>query len=160
MALKECKAFAMDRFNLTDALKNRLGFKDLQTGNSRRTSERISAIRVAVKEGARPILAVEGLVNFFCADRGCKRHEAAGQPLGQAHDVRNYRGMLAGKHAACSPEAGEHFIRYKQHIVSGTKFAITLECLDRVHDHAARTLNEGFDDHGRNVVAVLFKGSL
>src|SRR5207237_1420725 len=75
MISKLSQAFSMDALNCCNAFENRLGFKNLQTGNRCSTAQRISCIRMAVEERARPIHTVENLVDLSPAYRNRERQE-------------------------------------------------------------------------------------
>src|SRR6266850_5299969 len=107
---------------------------------------------MAVEERARTIRTIENVVDLSAAYGDCEGQEPSGQSLRQAHQIRRYSSMLACKHAACTAQTCEDLIGNEQHLVGRAQLVKSLEFAGRVHNHAARTLDERLNDHGRDFV--------
>jgi hypothetical protein len=82
------KSVAMCLLDRCDPFEDGLGFKDPQVCDGGGTAQRVSRIRMSVKERAGSIAAVEHLVNLVAAHRGGKRQKTAGEAFRQTHQIR------------------------------------------------------------------------
>ena len=89
-----------------------------QRGQRGRAGERVARVGVAVEEGAELlVLAEEALVDALGGERRRQRQVAAGDALGQAHEVGRDVLVLAREHPARAAEAGGHLVADQQHAV-------------------------------------------
>src|SRR2546425_9497132 len=95
------------------------------------------------------IRTVENIVDLSTAYRNSERQEPSGQSLRQAHQIWCYSRMLACKHPACTAQTREDFIGNEQHFIGRAQLVKSLEFVCGVHSHAARTLDQRLNDHGR-----------
>src|SRR3979490_2280349 len=79
MILDSGKTLAVDLLDGRDALEYRFGIEDLQARNSRRTSQWVSRIGVAVKKSPGTVGAVKSLIHLVAAYCCGKGEKAAGQ---------------------------------------------------------------------------------
>ena len=93
-------------------------------------------------------------MNAIRRKRCCQREKSAGQPFGDAHQIGNYGGSLAGKHAARSSKAGKNFVCDQQYIVSSGQAADSGKKFFGMNDHPARALQQRLDNNSGNFVAA------
>ncbi len=106
-------------------------------------------------EGMQPVLAAKRRFHPVRAKRDAHRQEAAGDSLGNTHNVRRNVGQVARKHFSRPPESGQNFIRDQKNIVLRAQRANLLKKFDRMNDHAARTLQQRFNNNRRDFVRSL-----
>ena len=95
-----------------------------------------------------------GLRHTIRSQHGGEGEVTARQRLAYAQDVGRDAGPLAGKHAARAAEPGRDFVGDQQDAVTVARLAQAAQVLRVVKPHAARTLHDGFEDHGRQRVVV------
>lgn len=76
------EALLMNLRNGVDAVEDRLVLENSETGDGGSDGDGISGVRMAVIEGASAIVADKRAMNFFGANGGCERKDAAGDSLG------------------------------------------------------------------------------
>src|SRR5689334_9929797 len=119
MFFQKRKALPVNRRNRSDSLQDRLSLKNAQTGSRSRRGQRITRIRMPMKESAVAVAADEGLLNKARASGGSHGQESPGQSLGQAHQIRRDTSNIAGKHASTTPEPGQDLVCNQQNMVAG-----------------------------------------
>ena len=92
---------------------------------------------------------------FLPRDRGGERQRAAGQRLGQRHDIRHDAGLLEREHRAGAAEAGEDLVEDQQKLVTVCQRAQSLEHARIVKAHAAGALHQRLDDDGGDLLGSL-----
>ena len=92
-------------------LERALGLEDVERRQRGGAGERVAGVGVAVEEGAELLVrAEEALVDALGGERRGQRHVAAGDALGDAHQVRRDVLVLAGEHAPGAAEAGRDLV--------------------------------------------------
>jgi hypothetical protein len=94
----------------------RLGLEQGQAGVSCGTAEGVGGEAVAVEEGAvaAAIAADEALKQRLAGQGHPHRQEAAGEPLGERHQVGLQAGLGAGEQGAAAAETHHHLIGNQQ----------------------------------------------
>ncbi|KAG1478433.1 hypothetical protein G6F54_013984 [Rhizopus delemar] len=69
----------------------------------------------------------EGVVQRLCRQHRGQRQEAAGQALGQAHQVRHHPGLFAGEQRAGAAHAGLDLVQHQQCVGLVAQFAHALQ---------------------------------
>src|ERR1700733_7404058 len=100
------------------------------------------------------ILVVERLVHRLGRQHRRQRQVAAGQSLGQAHEVRTDARLLAGEQRTGAPEAHRDLVRDQVHLVAVAGRAQQRQVHRVVHAHAGRALHQRLDDHRAALVRV------
>ena len=104
------------------ALERPLLLEGVEVGQRRGAGERVAGVGVAVEEGALLLgRAEEALVDPLGRQGRGQRHVAAGQPLGEAEEVRRDPLLLAGEHRPGAAEAGRHLVADQQHAEGGRR---------------------------------------
>src|SRR6516225_5837788 len=111
---------------------------------------------MAVKEGLRPVLAQEGLVDSLGRSRGPERQIAGRESLRQADEIGTDRGVFRGEHATRASKAGENLVGDQESSVAVAQLAGTGKKFRRPYDHAAGGLQHRLHhDTGDRVAASL-----
>src|SRR5215468_2656673 len=160
MSFKPRQSLPMNVFYSCDAPGHRFVLENLEIGDRSGTPQRVSRKRMTMKESPGTVLVPKRRVYLFCANCCCKRHEAAGQSLGEAHHVWNDAGVFTSKHPARTAESRKDFVSNKEDIVLGAHAAIVAQEFRRVHEHSSGALNEGLDDHSCDLAMPRFEQSL
>ena len=99
--------------------------------------------------------AEEALVDALGRERRGERQVAAGQPLGEAHEVGRDALLLAGEHRARAAEAGRDLVADEEDAELVAQLADGAQVAVGVDVDAGRALHERLDDDRRDAVAVL-----
>ena len=99
--------------------------------------------------------AEEALVDALGRERRGERQVAAGQALGEAHEVGRHALLLAGEHRARAAEAGRDLVADQEHAVLVAEAPHLAQVAARVQTDAGGALDERLDDHRRDPLAVL-----
>ncbi len=95
----------------------------------------------------------ESFVDRLGGEGCCQRHVAAGDPLGDAEEVRRHVLLLAGEHRPGAAESGRHLVADQQDPVVVAQFAHHPQVAGRVGDHPGRALNQWLDDHRGDLIS-------
>ena len=100
------------------------------------------------------VLAEERVVHGLGRERRGERQVAAGDALGDAHQVGRDVLLLAGEHRARAAEADRDLVADQQHAELVAQLAHRPQVALRVHEHPGRALDERLDDHRGDPLAV------
>jgi hypothetical protein len=110
---------------------------------------------VAVEEGALLVRgAEEALVDPLGRQRRRQRQVAAGEALGEAHQVGRHVLLLTGEHRPGAAEAGRHLVADQQHAEAVAELACLAQEAGRVDEHPGGALDERLDDQRRDLFLV------
>ena len=138
---------AVTRLELLIAL--RVVLQQIEAGQSRGTAQRIGGEAVAVEEGVGRGVADEAPVEPFAGHRHPHGQEAAGEPLGEGHQIGLNPGPLAGEQGTGAAEAGHHLIGDQQ---GATGLNPLCHCPQKTRAHQAHAggpLDQRLNDQGR-----------
>src|SRR5579859_7658886 len=120
--------------------ENIFALKNLQVGGGGGASERITRVRMAMKETSS---FADELALDSAGANGCTHGEnASSDSFGKTHEIGNHACQFAGKHRAAASEAGQDLICDQQDIVFQCDLANASQELHRMNYHAARALQE------------------
>ena len=126
-----------------------VGLEQIQAGQGRCTSQGIGGEAVAVEEGGLRPFADEPLVEALAGHRCPHWQEATGEAFGECHQVGLNASPAAGKEIPGAAEACEHLIGDQQGAGGLDPLGYGPQEGRSHHPHAAGTLDQGFEDHGR-----------
>ncbi len=95
-----------------------------------------------------------GFSNRSGSDGGGKGHGAAGQRFAQTQNVGGNPGVFTSEQLAGAAKAGGNLIGDQQYPFPVAHFARPLQPLRMVHPHAARPLDDRFEDHRGDFVTM------
>ena len=148
------EAFGVDASDGGDAIKDGLVVENLETGVGGGTGERVPGVGMAMIESVKAIFAVKGGFDAVGAEGDAHGEKSTGDAFGDAHQVGNDVGEIAGKHFSSAAETGEHFVGDQQNIMTRAECADFLQEFDGVNDHATSALEERLNDYGSDLIAA------
>ncbi|KAG0747662.1 hypothetical protein G6F24_015516 [Rhizopus arrhizus] len=152
---KRCRQRAHHRSNPAIAGDHIVVAEDVQRCQGGRAGQRVAGVAVRMQERTLARVIKEGVVQRLCRQHRGQRQEAAGQALGQAHQVRHHPGLFAGEQRAGAAEARGDLIGNHERTVCVAQFAHALQVGRVMHAHAARTLQAWLQDHRADLARVL-----
>ena len=110
-----------------------------------------------MQESALARIVEEAVVDRLRAQHRGQWHEAAGQSLRQAQQVRLHARLLAGEHRAGAAEADRDLVGDQEHAVRVAEFACASQVLGIVHAHAAGALHARLQDQRADLAGIAFE---
>ncbi len=152
---------AQQRDRALQALERPLLLEHVERRERGGAGERVAGVRVAVEEALELVEgAEEALVHALARQRRGEREVAAGDALGERHEVGRDALLLAGEHRARPSEARGHLVADQEHAVAVAELAHRPQVALGVDEDPGGALHERLDDHGGELVAVLHHQAL
>src|SRR3989338_6276227 len=89
-----------------------------------------------------PVFAEKGGEDLFARQRRRQWEIAAGDPLGEAENIRAHAFMLAGEHLSRAAEAGRHFVENKENPIFSADLTQRLHIAQRLGPHTPPPLHQ------------------
>ena len=97
--------------------------KQVEAGKGGSAGERVAGKGMAVEKCLQlAVFTEKGIVDLLGGHGCCQRQIAAGDPLGERHDVRGHPFMVAGEHPPGAAETDGNLIGNQQNIKTVAEF--------------------------------------
>ena len=142
-------------FDGADLLEARLALEQVERGVGGGAGERVAGVGGAVHEAFFQRFVEEGFEQAVRGHRRRQGHGAAGERLGQGHDIGHHVGLLAGEHRSQPAESDHDLVEDQEQAMAVTNLAHEPYRLGIVEHHAASALHQGFHNDRGGAFGVL-----